>query len=74
MEGWEKFLEKHVRVIINDSPSPYPKHKDGIVKGFTQTHLILKQENKDIALLLSDIRRIEIINGNDGISGNYGRR
>jgi len=59
LENWKEFLDKYVRVIINDPPSLYPKHKDGIVKAFTSTHLILQQE-KEVALLLSDIRRIEI--------------
>lgn len=60
MESWKHFLNKKVRCIINDAPSPYPKHKDGEVAGVTKTHLILKEEDKEIALLLSDIRRIEI--------------
>ena len=74
--GWGHFLNQEVRVIINDNPSPYPKHKDGLVKGFTNTHLIILQDNKEIALLLTDIRRVEIkngINGKDGNSGKYGK-
>ena len=59
-ENWKGFIKKTVRVIINDLPSPVPKHKDGIVMGFTPTHLIIKQNGKEVALLLSDIRRIEL--------------
>lgn len=67
MEQWKDFLNKRARIIINDAPSPYPKFKDGIVKGFTTTHIILLQNNIEIALLLSDIRRIEIKgDSNDG--------
>lgn len=59
LESWKNFLGKQVRVIINDLPSPIPKHKDGLVLGFTTTHLILHCEGQDIALLLTDIRRIQ---------------
>jgi len=65
MEQWKDFLNKKVRIIINDAPSPYPKYKDGIVKGFTDTHIILLQNNTEIALLLTDIRRIEIRGGDN---------
>ena len=63
MENWKSFLNKNVRIIINDLPSLYPKHKDGVVVEFTSTHLILKQFDRDepVALLLNDIRRIEIL-------------
>lgn len=63
LENWKIFLNREVRIIINDPPSPYPKHKDGVITGFARTHLILKQEDKDIALLLTDIRRIEVKGG-----------
>jgi len=66
MENWNRFLNKQVRIIINDAPSVYPKHKDGLVKGFTTTHILLQQQDQDIALLLTDIRRIEIRNKTGG--------
>ena len=60
MEQLEEFLHKQVRCIVEDRPSPYPRPKDGIVKSITNTHIILEQKDKIIALLLSDIRRIEL--------------
>jgi len=69
-ETWKDFIDKRVRVIINDNPSKYPKHKDGIIRGFTNTHLILEQEDRKIALLLTDIRRMEFKNGM--IGDNFG--
>jgi hypothetical protein len=60
MEGWENFLNKKVRIIIYDYPSQYPKFKDGVLKAITPTHLILLQINIEVAILLADIKRIEI--------------
>lgn len=59
---WTEFINEQVRVIINDLPSPYPKCKDGKVIKVTTTHLFLQLNDKPkpIALLLTDIRRIEI--------------
>jgi hypothetical protein len=61
LEKWNIFLNKKIRVIIDDRPEIYPKHKDGILKAITPTHLILQRENgQDEALRISDIRRVEV--------------
>ncbi len=60
LEAWKSFLNKEVRIIINDPPSPYPKSKDGIFLDITPTHIILKQPTGNVALLLTDIRRIQL--------------
>ncbi|MBI1935710.1 hypothetical protein HYS31_04685 [Candidatus Woesearchaeota archaeon] len=61
LEHWKGFLNKNVRVIIEDKPSPIPKHKDGILEGITDTHLILKRNGNTEALRLIDIRRVEVL-------------
>ena len=67
LESWKSFLNKTVRVIVNDYPDKFPKHKDGLLIGITETHLILQQHEQPVALLLADIRRIEVRNGNYGM-------
>ena len=62
-EHWNQFLNKEVKVIVEDAPSPYPKMKEGYIEEITSTHLILKRETKTEALRLNDIRRVEIIRG-----------
>lgn len=62
MEQWKNFLNKKVKVIIEDKPSPYPKLKEGILEGISETHLILKRNGMSEALRLIDIRRIELKN------------
>ena len=62
-ESWKEFLNKKVNVIVDDSPSPYPKSKEGILIEVTPTHLVLKRNDKTEALRLTDIRRIELKEG-----------
>jgi ribosome maturation factor RimP len=66
LEHWKDLLNKDVKVIYDDKPSPYPKHKLGQLKEITITHLILLRDNKTEALRLTDIRRVEVVgDGND---------
>ena len=58
-EQWKDFLNKEIKVIVDDPPKLYPKFKQGILIGLNETHLILKWNNKTEAIRLSDIRRIE---------------
>ena len=64
LEQWKYLLNRKVKVILEDKPSPYPKLKEGIFESITQTHLLLRRDNgKTEALRLIDIRRVEIKEG-----------
>jgi hypothetical protein len=60
METWKGFLNKSVKLIIEDKPSPYPKLKIGILEAVADTHIILKTDKRTEAIRLNDIRRIEL--------------
>jgi ribosome maturation factor RimP len=64
MESWEKFLNEHVKIIYDDY-GQHPSKKTGILIGYTDTHLIIKTNNSQQAILLSKILRVEK-EGEDG--------
>ena len=62
-DNWKDFLNKDIKIIIEDKPSPYPKHKEGILEKISTTHLIIRKSDGSIeALRLIDIRRVELKN------------
>ena len=65
MENWKEFLNKKVNIIVDDSPSPYPKSKEGILIDVTPTHLVLQRNDKTEALRITDIRRVELKRGEE---------
>lgn len=62
-EMWYAFLNKVCNIIVDDPPSDIPRKKTGKITGINNTHLILETEQRTIAVLLSTIRRIEVIGG-----------
>jgi hypothetical protein len=68
-ESWKLFLNKEVKVIIEDLPSPIPKSKSGVLNEITDTHIILIRTLIDDGikiikpeiLRISDIRRVELV-------------
>lgn len=69
-EYWKEFLNSQVKAIINDPPSDIPKKKEGFCVAITATHLILKIDGRDEAILLSLVRRIESIKKEENKMGN----
>lgn len=65
MEQWKQMLYTQVKVILDDSPSIYPKLKLGILQGVSDTHLFLKTDKKTEAIRLLDIRRVEGVKSDD---------
>lgn len=58
METWKEYLNKFVKVIYDDG-GRHPSKKEGIITGYTDTHLILNIGDKKEAILLSRILRVE---------------
>ena len=57
--NWKDFLNKKVKIIYDDF-GEYPKKKIGILISETPTHLILKINNSNEAILLTKILRVEL--------------
>lgn len=57
---WEQYLNKEVRIMIEDSP--FPKPRDGIFINYNTTHIFLKVINKELPVpfLITTIRRIDV--------------
>jgi len=58
MEAWKEFLNKPIKIIYDDGGS-FPKKKEGILISETPTHLILKINSHQEAILLTKILRVE---------------
>lgn len=57
-EQWKGFLNKNIKVIIEDTD--FPKKKEGICKNVSETHLFLDLGFRTEALLLTKILRVEV--------------
>jgi hypothetical protein len=58
LEQWKSFLNKNIKVIIEDTD--FPKKKQGVCKNVSETHLFLDSGFKTEALLLTKILRVEV--------------
>ena len=58
MESWKEFINKKIKILYDDGGS-YPRKKEGILEKETETHLILRINNKLQGILLSKILRVE---------------
>jgi hypothetical protein len=58
MEAWKEFLNKPVKLVYDDG-GIYPSKKIGVCLKVTETHLILKINSHNQAILLSKILRVE---------------
>ena len=63
IKDWKLFLNKYVKVIRVDHPRENIVSKEGILIGFTNTHLIIEVYGKPEALPLIDIKRVYCVEG-----------
>ena len=59
MEVWKNFLDKEIKIIYEDG-GRFPSKKQGILIGFTETHLVLRIKFRVEALLLTKVIRCEV--------------
>ena len=57
----QKFLNKNVKLICNDPPRPRPRVKKGLCISVSDNHIVLENNSKTEAILLTLIRRLEIL-------------
>ena len=58
MENWKQYLNKKIKIIFDDGRE-FPSKKEGILKGYTDTHLFLEIDNNSQAILINKILRVE---------------
>lgn len=59
LEFWKNYLNKRVKLILDDG-GIHPMKKEGILVSITETHLILQINSHQEAILLSRIIRGEL--------------
>lgn len=57
---WKNYINKRVRLIIEDIP--YPRPKDGIFIDIDETHIFLLLDNKEFPtpFLRTSVKRVEL--------------
>ena len=64
MEQWKELLNKNTKIVYEDGLNHFSS-KYGVLIEVTQTHLLLKINDKTIAINLSKVLRIEEVENND---------
>lgn len=67
LKEFSQFIGKPVSLIVEDRGHDYPRKKTGILASANPTHLILKTDFGDIAVLRATVLRIELLK--EGIQG-----